>query len=543
MTKVNPLGGGNQRRPEVVPIDERNTKAVPVVPNSVSIPPVVDKPKIVPPLQYGALLVPLRNTLAQLAAFDSFLDNLSKRFRGSNSELFQLGLDGDGKFLEDINEGEEIFCRARVDLVTSCLGVLKGNNNFREKALLSAIVVGLNEQAFVSSYLLPSLEKRASFENVANNQNFSTQILKDLNQTSLLHLFKLVNFDEIMSVDNLAVSLSELPNQHAMLSALVEVYDEQPEYSFMKDEGHSQKEKVQKLILGVAKKLKEKGKNIPTEPLKRLYRTLEKSEYSDATAELLTSSMDVSTREQFLFEVLNDNSDDSYMARRVRFWAIDDIFKCGSNAPLKLESLILRSNDQFLVNYAVYKLATNDRDVSDVVMKRHEIIVNAITKKIKLNEPSYALAFVVSMIEKDPVFTDIFRQLLLKQYLPARGLEDGFANIDAVKTCKIERNIDGGTTFHFDPTENPVTLIDAFQKIGLSTIIKWTLRENEIISAGKKYTEENVLRLFVYAYKNFHRDMSSLMLAVLADTKSPNDKQYSYLAGLAGQKTSGDDLM
>lgn len=541
MTKVDPLGGGNQRRPEVGPVDKKNTQSAPVVPKAVSIPLVDNSPKIIPPLQYGALLVPLRNTLAQLTTFDDFLDNLSKRFKGSNSELFQLGLDGDGQFLEYLNEAEEIFCRARIDLGTSCLGVLKGNNNFKEKSLLSAIVVGLNEQAFVSSYLLPALEKRASFENVVNNQKFSIQTLKDLNQNSLLHLFKLLNFDEIMSVDNLAASLSELPNQHVVLSALVEVYDEQSEYSFMKEEGHSQKEKIQKLVLAVAKKLKEKDKSIPTEPLKRLYRTIEKSEYSDATAELLTSSMDVSTREQFLFEVLNDNSDDSYMARRVRFWAIDDIFKCGSNSPLKLENVILRSNDQFLVNYAVYKLATTDKDVSDVAMKRHEVIVNAITKKINLNEPSYALAFIVSMIGKEPVFTDLFRQLLFKQYLPARGLEDGFANIDAVKICKIDRSTDGGITFHFDPTENPVTVIDAFQKIGLSTIIEWTLKENEIISAGKKYTEENMLRLFVYAYRNFNRDMSSLMLAVLADTKSPNDKKYSYLAGLAGQKNSGDD--
>ncbi len=546
MTKVDPLGGGSPQKQRPVAGSKKNTEIVPANSGSVSIPPAVqvDDSRIVPPLEYPALLVPLRNTLFQLHSFDDFLDELSKKFKGANSEIFQIGLDGDGRFLEYLETEGGRFGRAGIDLVASCLGVLKRNNNFREKSLLSAIVVALDEQAFVSDYLLPSLEKRSSFENIANNKNFSVQILKDLNKEPLLTLFKLINFDEIMSTDNLATSLSELPNQHAVLGALVEVYDESSEYSFMKSESHSQKEKIQKLILEVAKKLKEQKKSIPVEPLQAVYKTTEKSESNDTVAELLSFATEASAHERFLFEVVNDSSDDSYTARRVRFWAIDDIFKCGPQAALKLGDLILRSKDQFLVNYAVHKLVTAEKDSSSAITKqRHDVVINAITRKINLNEPSYALAFVVSMIGKEPTFTELFKQLLSKKYLPARGLEDGLANISDVQTNKIERSSEGGLTFHFDSTEKPVTVIDAFQRIGISTIIEWAIKERENFTLGQKHIEENMLRLFVYAYRDFNREMSSLMLAVMADTRGSGDKTYLYLAGLAGQKNSGDDLM
>lgn len=479
-----------------------------------------DMPVNVPPLLYPELLVRMRNVLGLESHFGNYFEVAKARLRGSPVEVIEGALEGEDNFSNFVSEHERNFRELGLDLFLMSMEALKTSPKIGDKSILAATVLALNEDAFVNQYLMSVLQKRDTVFNLEQNLGFCLFLLQELDTHDLEKLFSLVEFNVLDGMNRFAEVIAKLPDPaiDRILTALVNV-SSQPRDS---DDHHPDRELIYKFILAIAKELQDAKRKVSVDPLKTVYKMTDKLEIHDMALARLTAC-DGFKKEDFLAEVISDDKN----SRSPRFWAISDLCSNSKKGAAKLSNLILTSDEPSLVNYAVYKLVTGNDKIGK------NIVAEAIERKIKSNESSRALAFVCSMLGRDPHFTGFFKMLLSREYIPPRGLEDGFAEIKDLKVAKIERNHTDGIVFNYDEDQNPISIIDVFEKLGIGTILEWAIEEQLSDSTKDTHIEENMVRLFIYAYKHYPVEMNSLMAVTLLETKRTNVRAHDYLLALA----------
>jgi hypothetical protein len=177
------------------------------------------------------------------------------------------------------------------------------------------------------------------------------------------------------------------------------------------------------------------------------------------------------------------------------------------------------------------------------------VLVNAIRQKIRLNEPSLPLAFVVSHIDLESSFGDVFFKLLNSEFPEARGISAGFDSISNLQIAPARRNKDNGITFSHDSDSPPVTPITVFQKIGIIPMVDKIVAEqiSQSVKTGTptrdaaslNHYEINLAELIRYSFVRYKIDMNALMSVAVSQSRRTKPGVYSYLLYLGGAPSSG----
>ncbi|GEM_PF-5112499 len=511
----------------------------------------LEPPQHVPPLAFPKLLAPMRNVIAASTMLDDLLDYLKANTKGEVVEIVEVGFEDDSKFSRLIDKKAGEFNDAGSNLLVEALAQLKCSTNFRIKAFLTAIGLVINPDIVVNDFIIPSLDKRKHFENADNNNKYVKMLLEQLPREYLGKIFALVKFDGINDNDKFAKSIASLNDGpvEKVLNALVDVsVGENAKIEGVEAYIHVEdKERIQTLVLLIMEKLKKDNKKVPKEPLERLYRSSDETKINDRAMALINDCDEIDP-DLFLLESVLDESkkDDSYERVR-RFWAIDDYVtkKGAKEAVAGLKRVVLECETPLVVNYATYKLANSCEEDGKVTL------VDAIKQKIRVNEPSLPLAFVVSHIDLENSFGDILFRLLNSEFTPAaRGISSGFDRISDIFIARAQKNKDNGTTFSHDSDLPPATPMTVFQKVGIIPMIEKIVGEqaNQVVQSGTSrsqaiakinHYEINLVDLMDYAFLRYKVEMNALMSAAVSQSKRTKPGVHAYLLRLAGASISG----
>src|SRR3989338_4046121 len=212
-----------------------------------------DMPVNVPSLSHPELLVHMRNVLGLEAHFDNYFEVAKARLRGSPIEIVEGALESEDNFSNFVSEHERNFRELGLDLFLMSMEALKTYPGTEDKSILAATVLALNEDAFVSQYLMPVLQKSSTVPSLEENVKFCLFLLQELDTHDLEKLFGLIEFNHLDGMNRFAELIVKLPDPaiDRILTALVNVSSE-PRDS---DDHHPDRELIYKFILAIAKEL------------------------------------------------------------------------------------------------------------------------------------------------------------------------------------------------------------------------------------------------------------------------------------------------
>lgn len=484
---------------------------------------IADEKEPVITLHHPFLVANVRHDASSSGFLSGFLDHESIEMQGNQFDAIEMAFCGSSKLTDLVDPLVRELERRSIDPNTAFLALLKNTEDVNDKAVLAAVLILRDLDFFVSDFVSPVMEERPYFENLESNKKFCLRFLDALDEDELRSVFCRMDFSASCRLNPLAKSLSELKDPELVLSTLLDIAnDESSSLITASNDDYLQnhKKRIHKIVVLVMKSLKKADKPVPSEPLKTLYATCDDSDISDEAIALFETAK-IQDEGKFLLDLIKDDSDMEYEARRRRFWAISDYAtRLKEKAVGGLKRFISQSDDSFLVSFACYEL------VNRFEKKGQNALASVIYEQVTGNRLSIPLAYVGFMMRHNQSYVDIFKSVLSMNYSGRSNLALAYSNLDGTEITKMRVGDNDLPTFYAAYNMPADTIVDIFTMLGLRTCIQWAM------SDGKGHTYDNVLDLIQYGYRSDGRRMSALVTAQLEyDDPEVNDLLFA-VAGI-----------
>ena len=414
---------------------------------------------------------------------------------------------------------DEITTRANANQIDTLITLLRNSVALNQKASIADMLISIDEEAFISQYLIPVLERKAGF--IENDLALCQSLLNALSDEDLEAMFRKIDFNAVTDFDNMAESISQLEDPYRIVNALLNIVPSLPDFESHTEETYQQTKQIQLIALRIIERskpptLSPNGSKSRQDPVETLYRSsVDLGILFGAGNHLITQRGKQAV--PIIHDVIwEEGKPDDYMSVLKRFYAISQYVNLlKDEAAPELKKFILENENVELVQIASFHLANSCGQEGKASLG------NVIYEQIVKEKPSIPLAFLSSVAKEHDLFSALLQMVFAMPFTNGQNLVRAYELASEIKACKIVK--DGGKFSLVTTDPNPNLASDVLNDLGLIRLSEWCIpiTDPQFITISvnnrlKGVLKSNVRTLFQYAMKSCPERMNGLVLGGLA---------------------------